>query len=298
MNPARRSLLLSLLPTIVVLAVIVVLMRLTVSTHVAVRVQATRIAFTIRSDSQPGYLDTRGWRVRSVTFEEIDSLVFLVGRMEVADPRRYQLESDTYPPDAWRPLVVRPRRLVLRGDTLSGRPRVTLGKPSPRAEGMHVAPIIFEPGVQVTLSCASVFAANDAASGELRVTVRGEAHPQEIEVGEGASLVAENCVLSDIAMPFSDPSLSYRFVSRERNITVATRDGKLSIAGVADSDTAIDFLAGRQLSVTELRLQGEDPLSHDLRSTLVPGSQGMMSYLDFPEVPTITLNGSERLSFG
>lgn len=101
---------------------------LPVSPEVAIHVQTARIQFSVVTKGEDRRLtDTLAFD--ALTVQNIGRISFSPDRLLVADPRDYDLVSDTYPLKAWVDLPVNGQRIQLMPDTSGAFPEVTFESP-------------------------------------------------------------------------------------------------------------------------------------------------------------------------
>src|ERR1700733_8717053 len=113
----RRMLLLVLvLPSVIAIGTAWVLKNKPYASDITVSLTVSRFAFELEKVSL-GDEFVRSLNVGSVAMSNVDRIEFGAYRVRLADPKRYDLSTNSYPENAWKEIIADQPRVVLTGET-------------------------------------------------------------------------------------------------------------------------------------------------------------------------------------
>jgi hypothetical protein len=238
------------LPTVLAGAVVIGLMLWTIPARVQVDLTTERIEFVVEVTPSQGKPVLGPLDVRSVAIEKFTAMTFEPETLEVADPSQYQVETDDFPPTAWKPLnVTGSKRATLAAKDLTRHPRVTVeGLKRNEQKTFHLDAMAVAPGAHVTLETRG---GNNEG---LTVKVAGQEHVS-LSFREPLKLVADYSELHGLGdQPFQRyDELTYRVHLHERASGIevaASLDGPILSPTFASGQSTISIFS--RIPVTTL----------------------------------------------
>jgi hypothetical protein len=139
------------LPPALAAVVWIVLTLWTIPVQVEVKLTTERLEFVV--DTTQGRPVLGPLDVRSVAIEKFTAMTFEPETLEVAEPSQYQVETDDFPPTAWKPLnVTGSKKVTLATKDSTRHPRVTVEGLNPKEQKtFHLDAMAVAPGAHVTL---------------------------------------------------------------------------------------------------------------------------------------------------
>ena len=229
------------LPPALAAVVWIVLNLWTIPVQVEVKLTTERLEFVV--DTTQGNPVLGPLDIRSVAIEKFTAMTFEPETLEVADPSQYQVETDDFPPTAWKPLnVTGSKRATLAAKDLTRHPRVTVeGLNRNEQKTFHLDAMAVAPGAHVTLETRG---GNNEG---LTVKVAGQEHVS-LSFREPLKLVADYSELHGLGdQPFQRyDELTYRVHLHERASGIevaASLDGPILSPTFASGQSTISIFS-------------------------------------------------------
>ena len=276
------------LPSAVAAIVTVGLMLWPRSAQVEVKLTTERMAFEVGAAEQ-GTTTLGGLDVRSVAIEKFATIAFEAERIEVADPSHYRVETDDFPPSAWKPLTAAIAKITLAAKDQSRHPRVTVeGLAAAGQDTIHLDPLPVAQGTRVILETRG---RNHEG---FTIKVAGQEHIN-LSLHGPFKLIADHAELRGLAgIPFQrNDELTYRVTLPERASwveIVAQPDGPILSPTFASSESATSIFNG--IPVATLDFTRQD--SSGQRVSALTG-QGTITFPDYPHLGNVPLKEDEAI---
>lgn len=149
----RRMLLLVLvLPSVIAIGTAWVLKNKPYASDITVSLTVSRFAFELEKASL-GDEFVRSLNVGSVAMSNVDRIEFGAHRVRLADPKRYDLSTNSYPENAWKEIIADQPRVVLTGETAPGLPFVRID-PTPPERMLQLDPVRVKVPSRIVLEVA------------------------------------------------------------------------------------------------------------------------------------------------
>jgi hypothetical protein len=273
-----------------------VLMLWPISALVEVELTTERMEFEVAATEQ-GKTILGGFDMQSLTIEKFSSLAFEPDTVEVADPAEYRIETDDFPPSAWKPLTgdgskaTTVTRVTMEAKDQARHPRVTLeGLNGAGQDTTHLDPMVVAPGTRVTLETRAIRGGKKEG---FILRVAGQ-DTVTLSIHKPFKLIADQAELRDIASPFRQyDELTYRVTLPEQASWLAITalpGGVVLSPTVASGQSPTSFISGvpvLSLDVTKQEASGE-------RVSALTG-EGMLSFRDYPHLGTVPLKEGEAI---
>ncbi len=277
-------------PAILAAVVVVGLMLWSIPARVQVELTTERVEFEIATNEQ-GKTMLGGFDMQSVAIEKFSTLVFEPATFEVADPAQYRVETDDFPPSAWKSLNVDRTKVTLGAKDQTRHPRVTVeGLTTAEQDAIHLDPIALSPGTHVTLTTRAIHGGKKEG---VTFQVAGQ-DMVTLALHTPFKLIADQVDLRDIAWPFrQQDEATYRITLPEQGawIAVAALPSGLILSPtfVAGQPTT-SFFSG--ISVATMDLTRQDASGE--RVSALTG-QGTISFADYPHLGSVPLKEGEAI---
>jgi TIR domain len=283
-----------ILPTVLAGAVVIGLMLWTIPARVQVDLTTERIEFVVEATLSQGKPVLGPLDVRSVAIEKFTAMTFDPETLEVADPSQYQVESDDFPPTAWKPLtVIGSKKATLAAKDSTRHPRVTVeGLKRNEQKTFHLDAMAVTPGAHVTLETRG--GKNGGLNEGLTVKVAGQEHVS-LSFHEPLKLVADHSELRGLGdQPFQRyDELTYRVHLQERASGIeiaASPDGPTLSPTFASGQSTISIFS--RIPVTTLDFTKQES-SGERVSALI--GEGTMTFPDYPHLGTVPIKKNEAI---
>ena len=287
LGPQARARLISLawivLPSAVVALLVLGLMRWRVPTAVEIDVLVRRTELRAHGPDPQVLLDSA--EVRSVALRGFEELRLSLAAVWIADPAKYDLDSDSYPDDAWTVLPAG-QSLILRP---AGRSAATVTiRPAAKSGGSLVLDRVFAGLGDVTLESPEL--------GSLAVKLLGQRQTGAFSLPEEFWLVADYCAMDGAPWPQQGQSVTLRVRPR--------RDNRLLEFSSSESGMLLGlvYLPGRKEPVLARDFAVEQAEFLDQGPTPQPESTltgpGAIRYVDYPGIEPVQLHQNDFLVLG
>ena len=281
------SLALLMLPTLAVVAAVLLLMNWRVPTLVQLDIIANRVVFTVDGTDSTPILNSVHFQ--SITFEKFSRITFSPERLEVADPAQYKPMEDRYPDSAWRLLsITAPVEITPEDETL--QPAVTLESARP-GENTAVAldHLWARPGADVTLEVKGT------KTVAVTVKVDGQESSAALSLREPFHLMTHYGRISGITNLFyKSDSLTYRaqLPDQDRFVKIIGRPGSLVVSlTIGPEETTEPFAKGpipiKAFDLTRQSLKG------DRETTLL--KEGGILYPEYPKIERVSFKSTDLI---
>ena len=277
------------LPTVVALAITIVLMRWTVPVLIHVELITQRMEFVVDSSQVSGTPILSGLNLRSVGVESFSSIEFEPDTVEVADPSLYDVDKDTYPSTAWKNIPITAQKAGFDSRKSTFDPRVTIEETeAPTKNGLHLDPIVVSPGARL-----SVELRGGKNQGLMIAVTRG--HAVNVSVHGPYTVIAEHIGMSGVAsQSFAEAAeLSYRVTPRRDApwIEITGRHDHLVILPTLEPQKATTELAA-DVAVSALDFTRQGPSGE--RVSALTG-KGVITFPECPFFASMAIGESEPL---
>ncbi|CAI4029808.1 Toll/interleukin-1 receptor domain-containing protein [Nitrospira tepida] len=275
-------------PTLLATIVVIGLMLWPLSARVQVELTTERMEFEVGAASQ-GTTILAGLDVRSVAIEKFTTIAFEPQTLEVADPAQYRVETDDFPPSAWRALPAASAKVTLAAKNHARHPRVTVeGLTTAGQETIHLDPIPVAQGTHVMLE------SRGGKSEGLTIKVAGQG-AITLSLHEPFKLIADHAQVSGFEdSPFQQhDELTYRITLPERASWIeisAQGDGPGISPTFAPKRSATTIFGA--IPVTTLDFTRQD--SSGGRVSALTG-QGTITFPDYPHLGSVPVSKDDAI---
>ena len=276
------------LPTALAAAVVIGLRLWPLPALVHVDLTTERIEFDVEASQSPRMLDLGS--LRSVAIEKFSSITFEPETLAVADPSQYQIETDDFPPRAWKSLIVTgPKKVTLATTDSTRHPRVTLEEVHRNErKTFHLDKIAVRPGARVTLETRG---GNNEG---LTVKLAGQ-KSLSLSFHEPLKLIADHSELRGLGnMPFQRyDELTYRVqlpqLASEIEVAASPNGPILSPTFASGQSTWSIF---SHIFVTTLEFTKQE--SSGERVSALTG-EGAITFPDYPHLGMVSIKKGEAI---
>ena len=277
-------------PAILTAVAVVGLMLWSVPARVQVELTTERVEFEIAANEQ-GKTMLDGFDMQSVAIEKFSTLVFEPATFEVADPAQYRVETDDFPPSAWKRLNADRTKVTVGAKDQTRHPRVTVeGLTTAEQDRIHLDPMALAPGTHVTLAMRDIHGGKKEG---VTFQVAGQ-DLVTLALHKPFKLIADQVELSGIASLFrQQDEATYRITLPEQRawIAVTALPGGLILSPTfVSGQPTTSFFSG--ISVATMDLTKQDS-SGDRVSALT--GQGSISFEDYPHLGSVPLKEGEAI---
>jgi hypothetical protein len=276
------------LPTGVAAVVVTGLMLWSIPARVQVELTTERVEFEVGAAEQ-GKITLGGLRVRSIAIEKFDTLTFEPESLDVADPGQYQVETDDFPPSAWKPLRNSNAKVTLAAKGQEHHPRVTVERLTDAGqETIHLDPMPVGQETRVTLE------SRGGTSEGLTIKVARQ-ETINLSLHEPFRLIADYTELRGLAdFPFQKhDELTYRVTLPERASWIeiaAASDGLVLSPTFASRQSATSIFSG--IPVATLDFTKQD--SSGERASALTG-EGTITFPDYPHLGSVPVSKADAI---
>jgi hypothetical protein len=278
-------------PAVVAAVVVIGLMLWSVPARVQVELTTERVEFEIGATMQ-GKTMLGGFDMQSVAIEKFSTLAFEPATFEVADPaQQYRVETDDFPPSAWKPLNPERVKVTLGAKDPTRHPRVTVeGLTTAEQDTIHLDPMALAPGTHVTLATREMHGGKKEGvtfqiTGQDMVT---------LALHKPFQLIADQAELRDIVSPFrQQDELTYRVKLPEQSSWIeitALPGGPILSPTFASGQSATSFFSG--IPVVTMDFTKQD--SSGERVSALTG-EGTITFPDFPHLGSVPVNKDDAI---
>jgi hypothetical protein len=282
------------LPTALAAAVVIGLMLWSIPARVQVDITTERVEFVVEATPSQGKPVLGPLVVRSVAIEKFTTMTFEPETLEVADPSQYQVETDDFPPTAWKPLnVTGLTKVTLATKDSTRHPRVTVeGLNRNEQKTFRLDAMAVGPGAHVTLETRG--GKNGGLNEGLTVKVAGQ-DSVSLSFREPLKLIADHSELRGFGdTPFQRyDELTYRVRLPERASWIevaASSDGPILSPTFASGQSTIPIFS--RIPVTTLDFTKQE--SSGERVSALTG-EGTMTFPDYPHLGTVPIKKNEAI---
>ena len=278
-------------PAILAAVLVLGLMLWSIPARVQVELTTERVELEIASTEQ-GKTMLGGFDMQSVAIEKFSTLAFEPVTFEVADPAQYRVETDYFPPSAWKSLIADRSKVTLGAKDPTRHPRVTMeGLTTAEQDTIHLDPMALAPGTHVTLATRDIHGGKKEG---LTFQITGQ-NMVTLAIHKPFKLIADRVELRDIAWPFrQQDEATYRITLPEQGAwiaVVALPSGLILSPTFVSGQPTTSFFSG--ISVATMDLTKQD--SSGNRVSALTG-QGTISFADYPHLGSVPLKEGEAIS--
>jgi hypothetical protein len=277
-------------PAILASAVMIGLMLWPIPPRVQVELTTERMELEIGPTEQ-GKTTLSGFDMQSIAIEKFADLSFEPTAIEVADPAQYQVDTDDFPPSAWRRLKSNGSKVTLDVRDQTRHPRVTVeGIAAAGQNIIHFDPMAVAQGTRVTLETRKILGGKKEG---FTIQVTGQ-DTITLSIHKPFKLIADQVELHDIASLFGKhDELTYRVTLPEQTswiaITALPR-GLILSPTFASGQTAQSFFSGIPVVAMDFTKQN----SSGERVSALTG-EGTISFPDYPHLGSVPLKEGEAI---
>jgi len=265
------------------------LMLWSVPARVQVELTTERVQFEVGSTEQ-GKTMLGGLDMQSIALEKFSTLAFEPATFEVADPAQYQIETDDFPPSAWKPLNPERAKVTLGAKDQTRHPRVTVeGLTTAEQDTIHLDPMALAPGTHVTLATRDIH-------GGKKEGVTFQITGQDIvtlAIHTPFKLIADQVALRDITSLFQkQDELTYRITLPEQGAWIAVTalpSGLILSPTFVSGQSRTALFSGIPMVTIDFTKQESGE-----RVSALTG-QGTISFPDYPHIGTVPLKEDEAI---
>lgn len=277
-------------PAVLAAVVVIGLMLWSIPARVQVELTTERVEFKIGATSQ-GKPTLGGFDVQSVAIEKFSTIAFEPNRIEVADPSEYRVETDDFPPSAWRRINVVGSKVVLGAKDQTRHPRVTVeGITDAGQEIIHLDPMAVAQGTHVTLATRELHGGKKEG---LTLQVTGQ-DMITLSIHQPFKLIADQAELRDMVSPFrQQDELTYRVTLPEQAswLVVTTLPSGLILSPTfASGRSATSFF--NAIPVVSMDFTKQDASGERVSALM---GQGTISFPDYPHLGNVPLTEGEAI---
>lgn len=268
---------------------VLALMRWAIPVLVQVELTTQRVEFVVDAAQPQGKPILNTLQVRSLGIENFSSVAFEPNTIRVADPSRYLIEGDTFPPSAWKQVTVTTPRVEFEAHDIERHPRVSAAVDNySKGTALRLDPISVAPGIRVAVETRG-----EKKEG-LSVTVAGQQRVNLSVLGPVA-LIADHTRMIGVSGPThkEDAEVTYRIGLRESApwIEIVGRsDGLVILPAISIGQAAIPVSTG--IAVATLDFTRQDPSGE--RVSAVTG-KGLITFPEYPHLGSMTISESDGL---
>lgn len=295
--PGVHPLWLLSLPTIIAVAIGLILAQWPISTRIQVKLTAERVDFAVEASTPQDHEMLGPLTARAVGIEKFRTISFEPETMEAADPAQYDMKKDDFPAAAWKPLILANATVTVTAQDSRLHPRVTIEGPNLNGlPEIRLDPIPVSHESHVTLETRG-----EKVSG-LTVKVTGQQN-FNLPIREPIKLTIQHAEVRGIAeSPFPNQGeLAYRIRLPQRAswIEVVTQSSGLVISPTFSADQSgsplFRGITAASLDFTRQARAGEraDMPVGERVSALT--ANGEITFPDYPHLGTISLSKDEAI---
>lgn len=273
--------------------VVIGLMLWSIPMRVLVELTTESVQFEIGAPAQ-GETTVGGFNVQSIAIEKFADLSFEPASIEVADPAQYRVETDDFPPSAWRLLNVdraNISKVTLGAKDPTRHPRVTVeGQHAAESETFHLYSLAVAPGMRVTLATRKIFGGKREG---VTLQVTGQ-DTLTLSIEKPFRLIADQVELRGISLPFrQQDELTYRVTLPEQSswlAVTALSSGLILSPTFASGQSATSLVSGIPVASLNFTIQGS---SGEEVSSLT--GEGVIIFPDYPHLGSVPLIAGEAI---
>ena len=269
-----------------------------ITPDISVHLQTTRIEFTVNPKEGVKRLTDR-LPFHELTLQDIGQVSFRSDRLLVADPRQFDVNSDSFPPKAWLDILSKGDSITFERQKVEGQPEVTLKS----AEGKETVTGTID---RIFLAQEAVVTLEMAQDNALTMSIRTDKGRQRTILSDihAIELIENGLVLrNDIGVPFpQDQELTYKvfFGAKTGRMEILGGEGKFIIIIKKSADPERDLFSQDVLPIQSVDFSWQDPATGERKSPA--GLKGNISYrnpaglpeVEFQSPMFVTLDGLER----
>lgn len=276
------------LPTALMVAAVIILMMVRIPTRFQVELTTTSIEFVIGSSTADltslSLLESMS--LRSLSIDNYSAVSLEPEIIEVADPEKYNEESDAFPATAWTTLPVTNRIINMVGEDPALLPRIAVQRLVSKAT---LDSISFTKGSRVALETR-------LRPGEVTVKLQGQNHRLKLSTAGQFELLSLHTKLSGVHghIPADRQELTYRVRLRNTNSAI-------EIVGQPDSlnlsmtlvEEPVSFFSGHTIPISAVDLTRFDNFGNRVNALV---GETKITYPDFPKMDPISIPSHDTIA--
>ncbi|GKS56527.1 hypothetical protein YTPLAS18_00540 [Nitrospira sp.] len=277
-----------IVPTLLLLVAVVTLMAWRVPTHVQLDLTVNRLEFTVgRIDG--GSMSLLGpIEYQTLTIREFSRIQTNPKILEIADPRLYDFDRDTYPASAWHQVATAGRGVEFVAGEASRHPSMTLrGESTSRDTSTTPAgrldSLAIEDGARVTLERAR------GSGGSLSLDIGAERPRALLTPAPMSRFATRHTTLEGSTLPgFAQPDgQTYRLVVQPSQPIVEVDGGAhalaLTVRPISNGD---HFKVNQAIPITAIDFSQQSSTGSRMTS-LADGVEAVLRYPQIPDLPGV-----------
>jgi hypothetical protein len=310
-----RHLLFLMAITSIILGIVFLLMRWRWPSVVDVSLTVNRVAFIangINSDTAP-ILDAV--TVQSLSVNSFESIKFSPAKLEVSDPdpRQYDLEAGRFKDSAWHSLAPNMSQVIVKAGEKLLNPNATIvGDKAGSDNLMSIYPVLAKSNSSVILQIpplqqavsnnksnqGSTLTGGESQTSELRMTLTSQEPYQDILINGPIQLNTQHCSIEGVQDPlFNSQTLTYKVGLRENSpsIGITGRDNALGLVLMVPFNQADNVFPKSGMIITTPEFIRESSQTKTKESSLVEGTEGIITYPDYPKIEKVSFKALETI---
>ncbi len=273
-----------------VLLIAILLMNWRIPTRVQATITVDRAEFTVSHAPSSRILDAVSFH--SLHVENFESLSFQPAILQVADPRQYNFESDTFPESAWTSLLLDGEVEVVpikEGESLS----VTFEQsPSSSSGSRRLDPIWVEEGSVIILERPP------QASHSLSIKTVGPSQRATFTFSDTIDMIVDGGLLKGAASPHFAPtdSMTYRIrlASTHPSVVITGGQQPLTLTFSSDAQSLEHFFSEGAIPVSAIAFTHQNEMGNHATALTAPGT---LSFPDFPDMDSAVIKPPDFIGF-
>lgn len=310
-----------ILPSAVAGITALVLLSIRVPTHVRVDLTVYRFAFRL-AQSAPGDELFRSFDTRSVSLDNFSTAQMASEQLYRADPHRLNSALATFPSIWWHKMPLERSLVTIRGKGPGTLPFIRLEPSDTQDDFLTLDPIRIKPGSSVILDISEVANSPSRPRTGPRSPLTDGTAQRKVELNAQLELVdsslsvythspvtiyTRDCIVEDSSRVLDQAGVAiYRahLPVGDYSLKINERAGVSHLFFTPEPTAMSDLLLAHSLEITGPTFireianvapaQGPNP-SAQYVSAINPNAQNTISYLDYPTLPQVTLDGSAVL---
>lgn len=277
------------LPTAIMVAVAIILMMVHIPTRVQVELTTTSMEFVIGSGTADltSLSLLEAMSLRSLSIDKYSAVSLEPEIIEVADPRKYNEESDAFPATAWTALSVENRMINMVGEDPALLPRIAVQRLESKAT---LDSISLTRGSRVTLETR-------LRPEEITVKLQGQNHRLRFSTAGQFELLSLHTKVSGIygPIPADHQELTYRVRLRNTNsaIDIVGQSDSLNLSMTLLKEP-ISFFLGHTIPLSAVDLTRFDNQGNRVNALV---GETKITYPDFPKIDPVSIASHDSITF-
>lgn len=269
-----------------VLVTALVLMYWPVPTRISLEAAVSRAEMTLGISPTQQILNAL--EVETIAFGQFSKIEFHPSSLHVADPSRFEMETDSFPPEAWQPLTMFG---YVRISPKTDRPLVTI---LPKRKSGTILGVV-DP-IHVREESTVIFEMDRDDPRTITIKIFGPEARVIVTPTEPFDMIVDDTTIAGIKeLPFQDePSLTFRPELPEPRSKIEIRGGDQLILTLTVSPSAEkNVFAEQPIPVKELDFSRQDASGNRVTALV---ESAVLRYPGFPGLPSRTIPAMDFIS--